>query len=70
MSKFNEVLEDKRVVSVEERIKSALDKESYEDFLSAVKNPSISSGAIHRALTKFGIEVSDVSIQRMRRKLS
>lgn len=70
MSKFNEVLEDKRVISVEERIKAALDKESYEDFMAAVRNPSISSGAIHRALLNFGIDVSDVSIQRMRRKIS
>ena len=70
MSKFNEVLEDKRFVSVEERIKAALDKESYEDFMAAVKNPSISSGAIHRALLNFGVDVSDVSIQRMRRKIS
>lgn len=70
MSKFNEVLEDKRVISVEERIKAALDKESYEDFMAAVKNPSISSGAIHRALLNFGVDVSDVSIQRLRRKIS
>lgn len=70
MSKFNEVLEDKRIVSVEERIKAALDKESYKDFIAAVNNPSISSGAIHRALLKFGVDVSDVSIQRMRRKIS
>lgn len=70
MSKFNEVLEDKRYISVEERIKAALDKESYEDFIEAVKNPSISSGAIHRALLNFGVDVSDVSIQRLRRKIS
>lgn len=68
MSKFNEALSDRRFVGVEQRIREALDEESYKDFQEAIKDLTISSGSICKALRNLGVEVSDVSIQRMRRR--
>jgi hypothetical protein len=68
MSKFTEVLSTKQHVPAQEKIKNSLDKESYNDFMEALKNPGISSAAICRALKDLGIEVSNMSIQRWRNK--
>ena len=68
MSKFTEVLSTKQVVSVQDKIKAALDEESYKDFIDAMNSPAISAAAICRALKDLGVEVSVMSIQRWRQK--
>ena len=68
MSKFTEVLGKKTLLSVEDRVKSVLDEESYNDFIAALENKSIPVAAIHRALKDMGIETSEVSIGRWRNK--
>jgi uncharacterized protein (DUF1778 family) len=68
MSKFAEVLSTKQVVPAQDRIKNALDKESYDDFMEAMNNPGITAAAICRALKDLGVEVSVMSIQRWRQK--
>lgn len=68
MSKFTEVLSTKQHVSVEDKIKNALDEESYKDFMNAMGNQGVSAAAICRALKDLGVEVSVMSIQRWRQK--
>ena len=68
MSKFTEVLGSKRLLSVEDRVKSVLDEESYNDFKSALDNRGIPCAAICRALKDLGIETSEASINRWRNK--
>ncbi len=68
MSKFTEVLSTKQYVPAQDKIKNALDEESYNDFLEAMKNPVITAAAICRALKDLGVEVSAMSIQRWRQK--
>jgi hypothetical protein len=68
MSKFTEVLGNKRCLSVEDRVKSVLDEESYKDFEAALKNKGIPCAAICRALKDMGIETSEASINRWRNK--
>jgi hypothetical protein len=68
MSKFTEVLSTKQNVPAQDKIKNALDEESYNDFLEAMKNPGITAAAICRALKDLGVEVSVMSIQRWRQK--
>jgi len=36
--------------------------------MEAMKNPGISSGAIHKALRDLGVEISVMTIQRWRQK--
>lgn len=68
MSKFAKALSTKHQPSAEEKIKAVLDEASYKDFMDAVSNPGISSGAIHRALRDLGVEISVMTIQRWRQK--
>lgn len=66
MSKFKEGIEKIQPVKVASRIKDGLDKESYEDFKEALANPQISAASIQRVLKSLGVDVSVMSIQRMR----
>lgn len=68
MSKFTEVLSTKQYVPAQEKIKNALDEDSYNDFMEAMNNPGITAAAIHRALRDLGVEVSVMSLQRWRQK--
>jgi uncharacterized protein (DUF1778 family) len=68
MSKFTEVLSTRQHLPAQDRVKNALDKESYEDFMEAMNNPAISAAAIGRALKDLGVEVSTMSLQRWRQK--
>jgi len=68
MSKFAKALSTKHQPSAEEKIKIALDDDSYKDFMEAMKSPGISSGAIHKALRDLGVEISVMTIQRWRHK--
>ena len=68
MSKFAKALSTKHQPSAEEKIKIALDEDSYKDFMTAMKDPAISSGAIHKALRDLGVEISVMTIQRWRQK--
>jgi hypothetical protein len=68
MSKFSEVLSVKKFSTLQEKIKEALDEESYKDFLEAMKNPAITAPSIARALKDFGIEISPTSLARWRTK--
>ena len=68
MSKFGKALSEKRNLSVGEKIKSTLDDESYKDFMEAIDNPTISAGAIHRALKDLGVEISVPTVQRLKQK--
>jgi hypothetical protein len=68
MSKFAKALSTKHQPSAEEKIKIALDDDSYKDFMEAMKSPGISSGAIHKALRDLGVEISVMTIQRWRQK--
>ena len=68
MSKFAKALSTKHQPSAEEKIKAVLDGDSYKDFMEAIANPGISSGAIHRALRDLGVEISVITIQRWRQK--
>ena len=68
MSKFTEVLSTKQYLSVEDKIKNALDEESHKDFMAAMSNPGITAASICRALKDLGVEVSVMSIQRWRQK--
>jgi|TARA_B110000211_G_C13810084_1_gene434499 hypothetical protein len=67
MSKFSDTLVTSTVLPVVDRVKSKLDKESFNDFEQAMANHAISSAAIQRALTNLGVEVSVNSIQRLRK---
>lgn len=66
MSKFAETLKTKRRLNPREAIKQLLDKESYADFETALKDPTIPSAAIGSTLRDLGVEVSNMSIQRWR----
>mgnify|MGYP006971819364 FL=1 len=66
MSKFKESLKTKIKVNPREAIKQLLDKESYADFEAALKDQSISSAAIGSTLRDFGVQVSNMTIQRWR----
>lgn len=66
MSKFKEGIEKIQPVKVATRIEDGLDKESYEDFKQALSNPQISAASIQRVLKSLGVNVSVMSIQRMR----
>jgi|TARA_R110000868_G_C10642752_1_gene744287 hypothetical protein len=66
MSKFKESLKTKIKVNPREAIKQLLDKESYADFEAALKDQSISSAAIGSTLREFGVQVSNMTIQRWR----
>jgi hypothetical protein len=66
MSKFKESLKTKIKVNPREAIKQLLDKESYTDFEAALKDQSISSAAIGSTLREFGVQVSNMTIQRWR----
>jgi hypothetical protein len=66
MSKFKESLKTKIKVNPREAIKKLLDKESYADFEAALKDQSISSAAIGSTLREFGVQVSNMTIQRWR----
>lgn len=68
MSKFAKALSTKHQPSAEEKIKITLDDDSYKDFMEAMNNPGISSGAIHKALRDLGVEISVMTIQRWRQK--
>jgi len=68
MSKFKEALSIKRTPSAQEKIKATLDPDSYKDFMSAMDDPGLSAGAIHRALKDLGVEISVMTIQRWRQK--
>lgn len=68
MSKFTEALSTKRTPSAQEKIKAALDPESYKDFMSAMDDPGLSAAAIQRALKDLGVEISVMTIQRWRQK--
>ncbi len=66
MSKFKESLKTKVKVNPRDAIKQLLDKESYADFEAALKDQSISSAAIGSTLREFGVQVSNMTIQRWR----
>ena len=66
MSKFKESLKTKIKVNPLEAIKQLLDKESYADFEAALKDQSIPSAAIGSTLRDFGVQVSNMTIQRWR----
>jgi|APGre2960657404_1045060.scaffolds.fasta_scaffold113684_2 hypothetical protein len=66
MSKFKESLKTKIKVNPREAIKQLLDKESYADFEAALKDQSVSSAAIGSTLREFGVQVSNMTIQRWR----
>ena len=66
MSKFKESLKTKIKVNPREAIKQLLDKESYADFEAALKDQSVSSAAIGSTLQEFGVQVSNMTIQRWR----
>ena len=66
MSKFKESLKTKIKINPREAIKQLLDKESYADFEAALKDQSISSAAIGSTLREFGVQVSNMTIQRWR----
>jgi hypothetical protein len=66
MSKFKESLKTKIKVNPREAIKQLLDKESYADFEAALKDQSIPSAAIGSTLRDFGVQVSNMTIQRWR----
>lgn len=66
MSKFKESLKTKIKLNPREAIKQLLDKESYADFEAALKDQSISSAAIGSTLREFGVQVSNMTIQRWR----
>ena len=68
MSKFKEALSVKRILSAQDKIQAKLDPDSYKDFMSAMDDPGLSSGAIHRALKDLGVEISIMTIQRWRQK--
>ena len=58
----------KRNVTAEDKIKDCLDEESYKDFLEALNSNTISAAAIARALKDLGVELSAMTVQRMRYK--
>jgi hypothetical protein len=66
MSKFKESLKTKIKVNPREAIKQLLDKESFVDFEAALKDQSIPSAAIGSTLRDFGVQVSNMTIQRWR----
>jgi hypothetical protein len=66
MSKFKESLKTKIKLNPREAIKQLLDKESYADFEAALKDQSVSSAAIGSTLREFGVQVSNMTIQRWR----
>ena len=66
MSKFKESLKTKIKVNPREAIKQLLDKESYADFEAALKDQYIPSAAIGSTLRDFGVQVSNMTIQRWR----
>jgi hypothetical protein len=59
-------LKTKIKVNPREAIKQLLDKESYADFEAALKDQSVSSAAIGSTLREFGVQVSNMTIQRWR----
>ena len=67
MSKFSDTLVASTVMPIADRVKSKLDKESFNDFEQAMANHAISLAAIYRALKNLGVEVSVNSIQRLRK---
>lgn len=68
MSKFAKALSTRKNPSVQERIRAVLDDESHNDFLEAMDNPAVSASAIHRALKDLGVDISAISIQRLKQK--
>jgi len=66
MSKFKESLQKKAKVNPRELIKQVLDKESFADFEAALKDNTVSSSAIGSTLREFGVQVSNMTIQRWR----
>jgi uncharacterized protein (DUF1778 family) len=51
---------------VRKHVKETLDDESYEEFMDALMNPSVSLGSIHRALTALGCTLNKASLHRWR----
>jgi uncharacterized protein (DUF1778 family) len=51
---------------VRKHVKEILDDESYEEFMDALMNPSVSLGSIQRALTALGCSVHKASLHRWR----
>lgn len=68
MSKFMEALGDTAHHDLRLTIKSKLDEESYADFERAMNDASITAPTITNALKKLGIEVSENTIRRWRKK--
>jgi uncharacterized protein (DUF1778 family) len=68
MSKFAKALAAKRIPSAQEKIRTVLDDESYKDFLEAMDNPEMQASSIHRALKDLGVDISAITIQRLKQK--
>jgi hypothetical protein len=64
MMRFKDALKGNGSVSTEDRLRQLLEPESFNDLVDAIHDPKISAGAISRALTTMGYEVSRSSITR------
>ncbi len=51
---------------VRKHVKEVLDDESYEEFIDALMNSSVSLGSIHRALKALGCTLDKASLHRWR----
>lgn len=54
---------------VKKHVKATLDDESYEEFMDALMNPSVSLGSILRALEALGCTLNKASLQRWRQRV-
>lgn len=67
MSKFGDTLHKINADGVGMRIKTALDEESYQDFLKALADDSIPLPRIRKALAELEISVSKGTLERWRK---
>jgi len=64
MMRFKDALESNGSISTEDRLKQLMEPESYQDLVDAIHDPKVSAGAIVKALSKMGFEVSRSGISR------
>ena len=69
LMRFKDVLESNGAVSTEDRLRQLLEPESFNDLVDAIHDPKVSAGAIVKALTKMGYEVSRSAITRWKQNV-
>lgn len=67
---FNEIKEQKVDSSSFAKIRKQMNDADFEDLMKAMKDPSITGGAIYRALKKRNIIIANSTINLLRRQMN